>query len=52
MNNHGYTVTAYCGVDIPMENVTSKNDVPNSLRKVMINYCKSNEKKIPSKMWH
>ena len=47
MENHGYTVTAYCGVDIPMENVTSKKDVPELLRKVMIDYCKSNGKKNP-----
>ena len=49
MENHGYTVTAYCGVDIPIENVTSKNDVPKLLRKVMINYCKNNEVKNPLK---
>ena len=49
MENHGYTVTAYCGVDIPIENVTSKNDVPKLLRKVMINYCKNNEEKNPLK---
>ena len=40
MKNHGYIITAYCDVNIPMENVTLKNDVPNLLRKVIINYGK------------
>ena len=45
MKNHGYIVTAYCDVNIYMENVTSKNSVPNLLRNVMINYCKRKGKK-------
>ena len=49
MDNHGYTITAYCGVNIPMENVTDKNDVPTLLRKVVIEYCKKKEKVNPQK---
>ena len=49
MDNHGYTITAYCGVNIPMENVTDKNDVPALLRKVVIDYCKKKEKPNPQK---
>ena len=49
MDNHGYTITAYCGVNIPMENVTDKNDVPSLLRKVVIDYCKKKEKPNPQK---
>ena len=44
MEKHGYTITAYSGIDIPMENVTEKNDVPSLLRKVLIDYCKKKEK--------
>ena len=43
MENHGYTITAYCEFKIPMENVTGKNDVPSLLRKVVIDYCKKKE---------
>ena len=49
MDHHGYTITAYCGVNIPMENVTDKNDVPTLLRKVVIEYCKKKEKVNPQK---
>ena len=49
MGNHGYTITAYSGVDIQMENVTSKNTVPELLRKVVIDYCKKKEKANPQK---
>ena len=49
MGNHGYTITAYCGVNIPMENVTAKNPVPDLLRKVVIDYCKKKEKANPQK---
>ena len=49
MGNHGYTITAYCGINIPMENVTSKNAVPDLLRKVVIDYCKKKEKANPQK---
>ena len=49
MGNHGYTVTAYSGINIPMENVTEKNPVPQLLRKVVINYCKKKEKANPQK---
>ena len=44
IGKHGYTVTAYSGVDIPLENVTNEKAVPDLLRKVMIDYCKKNEK--------
>jgi hypothetical protein len=47
--NHGYTITAYSGVNIPMENVTNKNPVPDLLRKVVIDYCKKKEKANPQK---
>ena len=46
---HGYTVTAYSGVNIPLENVTDKNAVPDLLRKAMIDYCKKKEKPNPQK---
>jgi len=36
MENHGYTVTAYSGINIPMENITEKNPVRQLLRKVVI----------------
>ena len=49
MGNHGYTITAYCGVNIQLENVTSKNAVPELLRKVVIDYCKKKEKANPQK---
>ena len=49
MGNHGYTVTAYSGINIPMENVTAKNPVPQLLRKVVIDYCKKKEKANPQK---
>ena len=49
MGNHGYTITAYCGINIPMENVTEKNKVPELLRKVVIDYCKKKEKANPQK---
>ena len=49
MGNHGYTITAYSGIDIQMENVTSKNTVPELLRKVVIDYCKKKEKANPQK---
>ena len=49
MGNHGYTITAYCGINIPMENVTAKNPVPDLLRKVVIDYCKKKEKANPQK---
>ena len=49
MGNHGYTITAYSGVNIPMENVTAKNAVPDLLRKVVIDYCKKKEKANPQK---
>ena len=49
MGNHGYTITAYSGVNIPMENVTAKNAVPDLLRKVVIDYCKKKEKPNPQK---
>ena len=49
MGNHGYTITAYCGVNIPLENVTAKNNVPELLRKVVIDYCKKKEKVNPQK---
>ena len=49
MGFHGYTITAYCGVNIPMENVTGKNPVPDLLRKVVIDYCKKKEKANPQK---
>ena len=44
MEKHGYTITAYSGINIPMDNVTEKNDVPSLLRKVLIYYCKKKEK--------
>ena len=49
MGNHGYTITSYCGIKIPMENVTAKNPVPDLLRKVIIDYCKKKEKANPQK---
>ena len=49
MGNHGYTVTAYSGVNIPMENVTSKQGVSELLRKVVTDYCKKKEKPNPQK---
>ena len=49
MGYHGYTITAYSGVNIPMENVTEKNPVPDLLRKVVIDYCKKKEKPNPQK---
>ena len=47
MGNHGYTITAYSSVNIPLENVTTKKDVPSLLRKVIIDYCKKKEKSHP-----
>ena len=47
MENHGYMITAYCGIHIPMENVTEKNDVKSLLRKVVIDYC---QKKVTPSM--
>jgi hypothetical protein len=44
IEKHGYRITAYSGIDIPMDNVTEKNDVPSLLRKVLIDYCKKKEK--------
>ena len=44
MENHGYRITAYSGINVPMENVTEKNPVPDLLRKVVIDYCKKKEK--------
>ena len=48
---HGYTVTAYSDVDIPLENVTeNKNmDVPGLLRKTLIDFCKKNVEPFPQK---
>ena len=40
MKKHGYTITAYSGINIPMENITDNDDVPYLLRKVVIDYCK------------
>ena len=48
IENHGYTITAYCGIHIPMENVTEKKDVKSLLRKVVIDYCQ--KKVTPSKV--
>jgi len=47
--NHGYTVTAYSNIEIPLENITEKNDVGKLLHKTMIDYCKKKEKPIPQK---
>jgi hypothetical protein len=47
MENHGYTITAYSGINIPMENETKINAVPSLLRKVVIDYCKKKEKSNP-----
>jgi hypothetical protein len=47
MENHGYTITAYSGINIPMENETEINAVPSLLRKVVIDYCKKKEKSNP-----
>ena len=47
--NHGYTITTYCGVSIPLENVTDKKPVPELLRKVFINYCLKYEEPNPQK---
>ncbi len=47
--NHGYTITAYSNREIPLENVTEKNDVGKLLHKAMIDYCKKKEKPIPQK---
>ena len=47
--NHGYTVTAYSSIEIPLENITEKNDVGKLLHKTMIDYCKKKEKPIPQK---
>ena len=47
LGRHGYTVTAYSGVNIPLENVTNKNAVPDLLRKAMIDYCRKKEKPNP-----
>ncbi len=44
MENHGYRITAYSGINIQMENVTEKNAVPDLLRKTLIDYCKKKEK--------
>ena len=44
MENHGYTITAYCGINIQMKNVTEENAVPDLLRKALIDYCKKKEK--------
>ena len=49
MENHGYTITAYSSVNIPLENVTTKKDVPSLLRKVVIDYCRKKEKSHPQK---
>ena len=46
---HGYTITAYSNIDIPLENVTEKNKVSELLRKVLIDFCKKNEKPFPQK---
>ena len=46
---HGYTVTAYSNIEIPLENVTEKNEVGKLLQKSMIDYCKKKEKPIPQK---
>jgi len=47
--NHGYSITAYSSIDIPMENITEKNDVGKLLHKTMIDYCKKKEKPHPQK---
>ncbi len=49
MENHGYTLTAYSAIDIPMENETETNAVPVLLRKVLIDYCRKKEKANPQK---
>ena len=49
MGNHDYTITAYSGINILMENITYKNAFPDSLRKVAIDYCKKTEKANPHK---
>ena len=40
MKKHGYRITAYSGINIPMENITNDDDMPFLLRKVVIDYCK------------
>ena len=45
LGNHGYTITAYSSVNIPLENVTSKNPVNDLLRKTIIDYCKKKGEK-------
>ena len=47
--NHGYSITAYSSIDIPMENITEKNEVGKLLHKTMIDYCKKKEKPHPQK---
>ena len=49
IGNHDYATTAYHGINIPLENVESKNAVPDILRKVVIYYCKKKEKTNPHK---
>ena len=46
---HGYTVTAYSKNEIPLENITEKNDVNKLLHKTMIDYCKKKFKPHPQK---
>ena len=46
---HGFTVTAYSNIEIPIENITEKNDVNKLLHKTMIDYCKKKEKPNPQK---
>ena len=47
MKRHGYTITAYSGTNIQMENITNKDDVPSLLKKVVIDYCRKKEKVNP-----
>ena len=47
--NHGYTITAYSNIEIPLENITEKSDVNKLIHKAMIDYCKKKEKPNPQK---
>lgn len=40
MKIHGYTITAYSGIEIPMKNVTESKNVHELMREVAANYCK------------
>ena len=46
---HGFTITAYSSIDIPLENVTEKKNVAELLRKTMIDFAKKNLKAFPQK---